>query len=31
MQNPAAYVYLAEVVFLDGSEATFKGDFTLIR
>ncbi|MFZ4426701.1 MAG: gliding motility-associated C-terminal domain-containing protein [Saprospiraceae bacterium] len=31
IQNPAVYVYLAEVIFLDGSEAVFKGDFTLIR
>lgn len=31
MQNPAVYVYHAEVEFLDGSTAEFKGDFTLMR
>lgn len=31
MQNPAVYVYYAEVEFLDGSTAEFKGEFTLVR
>lgn len=31
MQNPAVYVYYAEVEFLDGSVGAFKGDFTLVR
>ena len=31
MQNSAVYVYRAEVIFLDGSEAAFKGEFTLVR
>ena len=31
LQNPAVYVFYAEVEFLDGSVAEFKGDFALIR
>ena len=31
MQNPAVYVYYAEVEFLDGSTGEFKGEVTLMR